>query len=88
MRSKKLKRILGTSWESLFNIVIQGEWEKGNKIEKIVLSERAAFPLIPRKHIRDKRSMDVYESDFGAHEIKIDKRFKGDQMFFYGKSSE
>jgi len=84
MRGKKLKRILGTSWESLFNEILNKCWGDGQTVEEIVLSEKASFPIVPLGFKKNKRVVHVYASDFGTHKLKVDRRLKGDQMFFFG----
>lgn len=82
MKPKKLKRILVTSLESLFRDAIHSAWERGQHIDTIVLSEKSALPLdVPKA---TKRGIPVYESAFGYHRVKVDKRYRGDQILFYG----
>jgi hypothetical protein len=87
MKSKKLMRILGTSWEALFHELITQTWEKGQVIDTIVLSEKASFPVFSGDVKNNKRQIAVYCSDFGRHRVKVDKRYKGDKILLYGRQT-
>ena len=84
---KNLKRIYDTSWESLFNYLIQNEWQKGNMVKVARFSKRAVgvFPFIEEFGEKKKGIIEFYMSDFGPIKFKLDRRLKGDRIYLYGE---
>jgi hypothetical protein len=82
MKGKKLKVLLDTSVESLFNDALRASWARGERVDRIILSERACEQFIGPRPAARKRELMVYQSDFGTPEVRIDRRYKGDRILF------